>query len=185
MKSTAYPLGVLKQYKYVVVFARHQNRWVFCRHATRATWEAPGGHIEPGEAPEQAAQRELQEETGAIRYTLTPVCDYWACREPHEVQYECERITHDNGQVFLAEIEEMGPLPPGSEMGEVALFDDLPERLTYPDIAWEIFPAISRATLMPVTEACISPLVMPAPSPMAYRPDTPVSNRLSTSTLDE
>lgn len=136
MKSTAYPLDFLKRYKYVVVFARQDGRWVFCQHAARDTWEAPGGHIEPGETPLEAARRELYEEAGVTRCAFTPVCDYWACDEPHET----ERITHSNGQVFLAEIEAMSELPPGSEMARIALFDGLPERMTYPDIAREIFP---------------------------------------------
>ncbi len=141
VKSTAYPLGFLRMYKYVVVFARHEGQWLFSQHAARSTWEAPGGHIEAGESPLDAARRELFEETGATRFTLVPVCDYWACFEPHEV----EHITHDNGQVFLAQIEECGELPPGSEMARTALFDGLPERMTYPDIAREIFPWAERA----------------------------------------
>ncbi|HKB15145.1 MAG TPA: NUDIX hydrolase [Planctomycetota bacterium] len=42
------------------------------RHAARAfLWEAPAGRLEPGESPEQAARRELREETGlrAERWT--------------------------------------------------------------------------------------------------------------------
>ena len=35
------------------------------RHGTReVTWEIPGGIIDPGESPKQAALREMQEETG-------------------------------------------------------------------------------------------------------------------------
>src|SRR5450759_3451320 len=34
-------------------------RLVLCRHRDRSTWETPGGHIEPGESPREAAVREL------------------------------------------------------------------------------------------------------------------------------
>jgi 8-oxo-dGTP pyrophosphatase MutT (NUDIX family) len=37
---------------------------VECRHATFSHWSLPGGRIEEGESPEQAALRELAEEAG-------------------------------------------------------------------------------------------------------------------------
>lgn len=46
----------------------------------RDEWGLPGGSINPGETPEQAAQREMREEIGMQPYPLTPkgtVCGIW------------------------------------------------------------------------------------------------------------
>jgi 8-oxo-dGTP pyrophosphatase MutT (NUDIX family) len=42
-------------------------------------WSLPKGHIEQGETPEQAAVREVREETGITARVLAPlgVTDYW------------------------------------------------------------------------------------------------------------
>ena len=101
---------------YVVIAARYLDRWVFCRHKDRDTWELPGGHIEPGETPQQAAERELWEETGAVEFTLTPVCAYSITRF---------------GMVYFAEITKLEPLP-AHEIAEICLVDVPPQNLTYP-----------------------------------------------------
>jgi len=36
-------------------------------------WEFPGGKIEPGEEPSEAARRELEEETGLLALSLEPL----------------------------------------------------------------------------------------------------------------
>ena len=130
MISRIYEVGYLKTYKYVVVLSTYCGKLMLSRHKKRTTWETQGGHVEPGETPLEAAGRELYEESGALKYAIRPICDYWAGDENTG-----EGAT---GMVFHAEIEALGPLPE-SEMAEVCLFDALPENLTYPEITPELY----------------------------------------------
>jgi 8-oxo-dGTP diphosphatase len=124
MKCEAYALNHLKNYKYVVIIAKYQGKWILCKHKERDTWETAGGHIELGETPLEAAKRELFEETGAVAFDIKPVFDFWAGTE--------------NGMVFYAEIKELGDLPE-SEMESVKCFDTLPANLTYKEITPKLF----------------------------------------------
>ena len=140
MKCSIYDIGFLEDYKYVITFALSNDKWVFCKHKKRNTWEASGGHIEKGETPIEAAKRELYEETGALKFDIKPICDYWACDEPHETK----NITWANGMVFFAKVHLLGKIP-DSEMEEVGLFSKLPDNLTYKDIMQAIFPHIVKS----------------------------------------
>lgn len=60
--------------KFAVIIARTEGKYVFCKHKSRDTLEVPGGHREPGEVIGETAKRELYEETGAVDYSIEPVC---------------------------------------------------------------------------------------------------------------
>ena len=130
LRCRIHPFGTLDSYKFVVVCARYQDKWLLSRHKSRSTWETQGGHIEPGEAPLDAAKRELYEESGVTDAGLYPVCDYCGYTDTASA----------NGVVFLAVVRQLGALP-DSEMAETALFDVLPENLTYPQVSPRLYEA--------------------------------------------
>jgi 8-oxo-dGTP diphosphatase len=54
----------------VAAVIERQGRFLICRRKPEQShplqWEFPGGKVEPGESPEQALARELQEELGIL-----------------------------------------------------------------------------------------------------------------------
>ena len=45
--------------KFAVVISKSREKWVFCKHKERDTYEVPGGHREDGESILDAAKREF------------------------------------------------------------------------------------------------------------------------------
>lgn len=62
--------------KFAVIIAKKDGKLVFCKHRERDTYETPEGHRENGETIDHTERRELQEETEAVDYTISPVCVY-------------------------------------------------------------------------------------------------------------
>lgn len=62
--------------KFAGIISQSNGKWVFCKHKERDTYEVPGGHREPGENILETAKRELQEETGAVKFEIKPICVY-------------------------------------------------------------------------------------------------------------
>jgi 8-oxo-dGTP pyrophosphatase MutT (NUDIX family) len=58
----------------IAVYPRHGDRLLLIHHRRLAKWLPPGGELEPGETPLEAAARELFEETG-LQGTFPPTSD--------------------------------------------------------------------------------------------------------------
>lgn len=95
----------------------------------RMLWSLPKGHIEAGESPEEAALREVREETG-IKSSITRslgVIDFWFMAEGKRI--------HKTVHHFLF-TEKSGKLEAQvSEVDDVKWFplDDIAKTLAYPD----------------------------------------------------
>lgn len=124
---------------YVVIVARHGGKYVFCRHRARSTWEVPGGKREKGETPETAARRELHEETGALRFTLLPVCVYAVYTDNLPPSYGMlyTATLLDTEESLHAELQRQH-----SEIADIYITDNPPAQWTHPDIQ----PSLLRHT---------------------------------------
>lgn len=126
MKVRFYSTEENRELRVAVIAACVGERWAFCRHRDRTTWEIPGGHREPDEPIDQTAVRELYEETGAVGSVLRQVCIYGV--DPEDGGAEtC-------GMLYFARVERVEELPPDSEMAE-RVFSVSPQgKWTYPHI---------------------------------------------------
>ena len=123
--------------KFAVIIAKTNNKWVFCKHRKRNTYEVPGGHREDGESIMDTAKRELYEETGAIRYTLKPVCAY-SVTAPDNFNGE-----ETFGMLYYADIHSFEP-ELHSEIERIVITDQLVDQWTYPLIQPKLIDEAKR-----------------------------------------
>ncbi len=96
--------------KFAVIFAKTQNKYIFCKHKDRDTWEIPGGHRENGE------------------FDIEPICIY-SVKAPDNLNHGEESL----GMLFFADIKRF-EAELHSEIEKIKITDEFPERWTYPDI---------------------------------------------------
>lgn len=114
--------GTLNNIEFVIIYTKYEDKWVYCWHKKRESYEHPGGHVEKDETPMQAAKRELYEETGITDCEIIPLWDYEFIWEDNKGR--------NNGRVYLAIAHSLGNLPE-SEMERIELFDSVPDNYTY------------------------------------------------------
>lgn len=123
-----------KNISIILVLARYKNKWIFCKHKKRDTYEIIGGHIEKGETIVEAAKRELYEESGAICDKFE-ILGYLANYNMSPFQYSA---------LLYARIYKLETLP-NYEMSEIKLFDNFPINTTYPETYTKILKILGTS----------------------------------------
>lgn len=113
--------------KFAVIIAKYENKYVFCKHRERSTFEIPGGHREAGENILNTAKRELHEETGAVGFEITPVCVYSVIDKDN---FNGEETF---GMLYFADIKSFEK-ELHNEIEKIVFLDKMPNNLTYPTI---------------------------------------------------
>lgn len=127
--------------KFAVILARTDEKWVFCKHRERDTYEVPGGHREPGETILETARRELYEETGAIEFDIQPICVYSVT-----VPDNPGRSQESFGMLYFARVYRFEK-ELHSEIEKIILSEELPDNWTYPEIQPKLIAEAKRRNI--------------------------------------
>ena len=125
--------------KFAVIIAKTNGKWVFCKHKERDTYEVPGGHREEGELILDTAKRELREETGAVDFTIKPVCVYSVKGDTRENETLEDELY---GMLYIADIFSFEEID--SEIEKIIITDKLVDNWTYPLIQPKLLQETQR-----------------------------------------
>ncbi len=111
-----------------IISCTYRGQWIWVKNKSRTGLEIPGGHVEPGESPDDAARRELEEETGAREYRIWPINYYSVSIRDANGRFSPALF----GKLYYARVDSLGEIH--SEIESISLHDALPSPLTFPDI---------------------------------------------------
>lgn len=106
--------------KHVWVICRYKGKWLLTIHKKRGI-EFPGGKVEAGESPEEAAHREVMEETGGSIRSLKYIGQY-------EVKAKIEAIIKN---IYFAEIDQLHERETFFETNGPILLEELPSNIMF------------------------------------------------------
>ncbi|WP_368652428.1 RNA deprotection pyrophosphohydrolase [Ornithinibacillus sp. 4-3] len=107
-----------KEPKHVWVICRYQNQWLLTEHKERGV-EFPGGKVEAGESAEEAAIREVMEETGGVVEKITYIAQY----------YVAGKNDHVIKNVYFAKVNELKVQDGYFETNGPVLLNSIPENV--------------------------------------------------------
>ena len=129
--------------KFAVIISKANGKFVLCKHKERNTYEIPGGHREKGETVLEAAKRELKEETGAVDFTIKPVCVY-SVKGKTRVNENVDNETF--GMLYVADIFSFEEIH--SEIEKIIITDKLEYDWTYPLIQPKLMKEAQRRGIL-------------------------------------
>lgn len=102
--------------KHILIVCRHKGEWLLTRHKQRGL-EFPGGKVEEGETLEEAARREVMEETGGILDHLVIIGEYQVSNEKGSF---VKRIYYGEAEAIVQKDDYLETLGPVLVKGDLA-----------------------------------------------------------------
>lgn len=82
------------------------HRRSMTRKLLPGTWDIVGGHVEPGETPQQALAREIEEETGWTLRAIESVLAEWEWTTDGETRHELDYLVEVDGDLTIPRLEQ-------------------------------------------------------------------------------
>ncbi|WP_130859761.1 RNA deprotection pyrophosphohydrolase [Gracilibacillus phocaeensis] len=95
--------------RHVWVICRYQDQWLLTKHKDRGL-EFPGGKVESGESPQQAAIREVREETGGQVQDIQLIGQYYVSGKKEKLAKNIYFARIDRLDVQSTYFETNGPV---------------------------------------------------------------------------
>ncbi|MGM8216526.1 RNA deprotection pyrophosphohydrolase [Bacillaceae bacterium W0354] len=111
-----------KQPKHVWVITKYSGQWLLTKHKDRGI-EFPGGKVEDGETAEEAAIREVLEETGGIVENLYFIGQYYVDGKGGDIVKN----------VYFAEVDDLTEQQHYFETEGPVILDELPSNIKHND----------------------------------------------------
>ncbi len=122
---------------FVALVSQFKGKWIIVQLKESETWEFPGGTIEKGETPLEAAKREMYEETGTVDAEYKELGDY---------SVTCEGV-HSYGKLYFVNVLEMSDLP-DFEIDKIDFTENFPYGNTrYPSVQPDLFRYAEKLVL--------------------------------------